>query len=632
MIGSMASMPPRYRAFISYSHADARVAGWLHAAIERYRLPARLVGQDGAEGVVPARLNPVFIDRTELAASGSLGSELEAALAASRFLIVVCTPATVASQWVDEEIRRFKRLHGEDRVLALIAAGEPYASRLAGRAAEECFPACLRFRIGPDGTRSETPAEPLAADLREHGDGRRLALLKLIAALAGTRLDDLIQREAQRRLRRLTFVAAASFAGMILTGGLAFYANQQRIEAERQTATANAAVDYLVGTFEIVNPATENPKTITALTLLQRSAARAEADLASQPAIRARLIDTVGRVYNNLGLYREASETIGKARPLLQTLAAEGAPGLLTLATARLYLGDLKGAMAAVNEARVALPDRSDTDAVRARAAEISGSIHAATAEQQAAVNDYAEAERLYARVAGTKPETIAKIATNRGVLLTDMGRYADAERSLSAANAIYLKTLGNRHMTTGLSWNALAYNSFSAGKPELAADRIGKALAIFGAVLDADSPVLAGALSLRGQIEQQAGAFAAAKASLDQAIAIYRARFGPYHYLIGISLVYRAMVAADLGDTAAALADLAAARVNYDRGYGRIHANHGDLLVNRALVLARAGRSVEARADCAEGLRILDSQLGESAGYTRTLAAKCASLAPRAS
>ena len=76
--------------------------------------------------------------------------------------------------------------------------------------------------------------------------------------------------------------------GMLVAGGLALYANARRIEAneqrviaQREAAAAKAASDYLVGTFELSNPATENPRTITALTILGRSADRARQELAA---------------------------------------------------------------------------------------------------------------------------------------------------------------------------------------------------------------------------------------------------------------------------------------------------------------------------------------------------------------
>ena len=96
------------------------MARWLHKALESYRLPRALVGQASPFGAVPARLPPIFRDRDELPASADLGGELRAALAAARFQIVLCSPRSAKSVWVNEEILAFKRAHGEARVLPLI--------------------------------------------------------------------------------------------------------------------------------------------------------------------------------------------------------------------------------------------------------------------------------------------------------------------------------------------------------------------------------------------------------------------------------------------------------------------------------------------------------------------------------
>lgn len=70
----------RYWAFISYSHADAKWGDWLHAALETYRIPSRLVRNAKPPGSVPKRVFPVFRDREELASSASLGENIENAL------------------------------------------------------------------------------------------------------------------------------------------------------------------------------------------------------------------------------------------------------------------------------------------------------------------------------------------------------------------------------------------------------------------------------------------------------------------------------------------------------------------------------------------------------------------------
>jgi hypothetical protein len=172
-----------------------------------------MVGAEADLGTVPARLTPIFRDREELSAAGSLTEVIAEALAHSAALIVLCSPAAAASRWVNEEVRTFKRQHGERNVFAAILEGEPWASLIPGREDEECFPPALRFVVGADGQSSDQQAEPIAADLRPEEDGRRLGRLKLIAGLLGVRLDDLVQRELQRRQRRVTAIVAASLAG-----------------------------------------------------------------------------------------------------------------------------------------------------------------------------------------------------------------------------------------------------------------------------------------------------------------------------------------------------------------------------------------------------------------------------------
>lgn len=243
----MSRTDTRYRAFISYSHADRRVADWLHRALETYRIPSKLVGTHGTLGEVPARLAPIFRDRDELSASGDLSAELQAALRASMFLVVICSPASARSRWVNEEVRQFKLLHGHKRgdgtarVLALIVDGEPGDPQ--GR---ECFPPALRFHVLPDGRVSEDPAEPIAADIRPGGDGRKLAKLKLVAGLAGLPLDALIQREGARRQRRAALVSGASLALVAVMAVLTVLAVQGRREAERQRAQADGLIEYML--------------------------------------------------------------------------------------------------------------------------------------------------------------------------------------------------------------------------------------------------------------------------------------------------------------------------------------------------------------------------------------------------
>ncbi|MBS0395157.1 MAG: toll/interleukin-1 receptor domain-containing protein [Proteobacteria bacterium] len=624
-------MTTRYRAFISYSHADRAVVAWLHRALETYRLPRKLVGRATPLGPVPARLGPVFRDRDELRASGDLNEELRGALRDSLFLVVVCTPAAARSRWVNEEVLTFKRLHGEARVLALIVDGEPGG----GGDQPECFVPALRRRLRADGELGEDEASPVAADMREHADGRRLALTKLIAGLAGVALDDLVRRETQRRVRRLTAVAIAAVAATAFTGALALYANARRIDAneqrrvaERESATATAASDFLVSTFGLANPATDNPRTITALTILERGATRARTELAAQPLVQLRLLGTVARAYNNLGLLREARAALEPSLEQLRRAGPDGAATLLVLGQTELLQGNLPQAEATARAAIAQLgADRTRYPETRAAGAELVARIDAAAIRLPRALAEYDEALAYYRGLPTPRPEDVARVLNNRGLLLSDMGRLAEAQASLSEANALWRRALGEHHLVVGQSYLALAQNAqFAGALPEAERDAA-QGLAILRAVLEPDNPLIGDALSLQGQILLGAGRLAEARAALAAAVDVDRRAYRGPHYAIGIAEVYLAMIDSRSGDTAGALAELDDAKRQYDASYGQLHANHGDLLVNRALVLKRAHRLAEASRDCAAGLEILRQTSGADSAFYRQNVELCRGL-----
>ena len=246
---SMAASASRYRAYISYSHADRVWADWLHKALETYRVPSRLVGTHTAAGVIPRRLIPIFRDRAELASAADLAARINEAMQRSDNMIVICSPRAAASRWVNEEVLAFKRLSREGRIFCLIIDGEPNASELPGREAEECFVPALRHHLGVDGTLSERRAEPIAADARTGKDGRTNAKLKLIAGLLDVGFDTLKQREQTRRMRRMAAITAIALIAMAVTTVLAIGALIERhaaVVAQQAAVRRQKQADNLV--------------------------------------------------------------------------------------------------------------------------------------------------------------------------------------------------------------------------------------------------------------------------------------------------------------------------------------------------------------------------------------------------
>src|SRR5256714_4980953 len=213
----MANQDFKYWAFISYSHADEEWAKWLHKSLETYRVPRKLVGRTTSQGEIPKRVFPIFRDRDELPGASDLGGKLKDALSQSRSLIVICSPKSGVSKWVNEEVKAYKTLGLENRVFCLITDGEPNAPPDSGLL--ECFPAAVRFQVGRDGEVTSEPAEPIAADARPGKDGRANALLKLLSGLLGVGYDELRQREKQRQRQRTLKRSALAVAGMLLVIG-----------------------------------------------------------------------------------------------------------------------------------------------------------------------------------------------------------------------------------------------------------------------------------------------------------------------------------------------------------------------------------------------------------------------------
>jgi tetratricopeptide (TPR) repeat protein len=313
----------RYYAFLSYSHKDKELADWLHRELEKYRVPRSIAGTLTANGVVPRRLSPVFRDQQDLSAGGDLAEEIKGALAASQFLVVLCSPTAATSRWTNQEIESFKRTRPEGCVLAAVVAGEPFASALPGRESEECFPPALRFKYDRRGHQTAKRAEPLAADFREGGEGKRLAFLKLVAGMLGVGLDELVRRDHTRRQRRLAYVAAASLAGMLVTSTLSVVAIQSRNEAREQRREAEGLVAFMLGDLK------DKLEPIGKLDALDGVGSRVLAYYSHQDASelsdaallqRARALSLMGEVANGRGdlstalaLYREASAGTAEA-------------------------------------------------------------------------------------------------------------------------------------------------------------------------------------------------------------------------------------------------------------------------------------------------------------------------------
>src|ERR1051326_3169959 len=269
----------KYWAFLSYSHQDnletrhdgtkghVRWAEWLHDSLETYRVPAEFRTRQTRTGEeMPDHFYPVFQDEKELPINADLGESIRIALKQSRFLIVICSPRSATSRYVNEEVRYFKELGRGDRIMTLMIDGEPnvsFGNKAGFSANEECFCPALRHPLNDqkevDVTRTDAQ-EPIAGDVRikdsastrepKASDARIQRALfdytkvKLLAGLMGVGFDELVHRAKERQLREERAKArrlrklVAGFAALALisvaAGVFAFLKQQEAIAGRNQ--------------------------------------------------------------------------------------------------------------------------------------------------------------------------------------------------------------------------------------------------------------------------------------------------------------------------------------------------------------------------------------------------------------
>ena len=185
-----------YYAFISYKSEDAEWAIWLQHELEHYHLPALFNGRMD----VPQELRPVFRDIDELSA-GNLPEQIKRALENSQNLIVICSPQSATSPWVNQEVETFISLGKTNRIFPFI---------VEGNSPKDFFPPALLSLPSKE--------ERLGGEVSK--SGRDAAFVKIVAGMLNLDFDTLWNRyekekaeeeRKQREQREKLLVAQSRF-------------------------------------------------------------------------------------------------------------------------------------------------------------------------------------------------------------------------------------------------------------------------------------------------------------------------------------------------------------------------------------------------------------------------------------
>jgi len=341
-------------------------------------------------------------------------------------------------------------------------------------------------------------AAALAEDLQRHLRGRPIHA-------APDRLHYRIAKFVGRHRFATAAVAAAIALAALFTWRLASERDRAlRAEAlaQRQSATAQSVVDYLISLFHSASPDEAGTQPIAPRDLVDRGRREIDARLADAPEQHARLLAAFGKIYTELGLPEAAAESLASAAAIerehgtperrAQYLADQGytlnlaerpaaaeavlleaeallgtiEPGerrlvaelLSTLGIAQARNGDTRSGIASL---RRALDYAAQADGEN-------GVLYAqclyglAEAELRANQLDAAEADALRSveLMRTLKPEDSAEVLAATGFLTEvyeQQGRYTDGERLLRRMLEVRLRTLA-----PGSAWAITARNNLA--------------------------------------------------------------------------------------------------------------------------------------------------------------------------
>jgi tetratricopeptide (TPR) repeat protein len=451
----------KYRAFLSYSHADTPLANWLHSRLESFPLRG-LSGRETALGLVPKQLRPIFRDREDFSAGGSLNDQSIAALDASAALIVLCSPASAKSHYVNEEIRLFKHRLTKRPIVPVILAGKPDGGE------QDCFAPAMRFELDAEGRITDNPAPmPLAADVREEGDGRELALAKVAAALIGVPSDEVYRRAERERKRQTRIRNTVAAVIVLLACGAAIFLHRSQKRGAVLIDTATACGRYLPkDQANAAEPLNALDQCIKSLEALQKGAAsdprdaeilkligQGKKEAAEQLQIAAAQDDEaamVARGKKAAERYRGIAATAGLADPKkareyyakAAKLDPDSINGMLWHAYMEQDAGNLAEAERAYNAVLGAgVKSKDDHELHWARLG--LGDIHVARGDLPGALKAYRDSLAIFERLAKADPANARwqrdlSVAYERvGDVLVEQGSLADALKSYRDSLAI---------------------------------------------------------------------------------------------------------------------------------------------------------------------------------------------------
>jgi len=346
---------------------------------------------------------------------------------------------------------------------------------------------------------------------------------------------------------KVGFGFATSLVLLIAAFGIVMSIQAHRIAQERDRASREARIsrevsEFLVGLFEVTDPFEGRGKDVTAREILDRGSKRITDELKDQPEVRARLMDTMGRVYRSLGSYDKAMELVQQGLDMRLKLngrdSLEAADSLTTLGVLKMDKGDFAASEPLMRAGLEIRRKRLGTDSIAvAESLNDLASLKFQTRDWKESEQLFREAVAIHRKALGSENLTVATSLNNLAMVLRYEEKLAECEALYTESLAIRRKLLGNGHPFVAQSLNNLARLYLRQGKYVLAEPMFLEALSINRKAVGESHPVVAANLSNLGLLYLQQRQFSKAEECYRQALTLDRKNYGENHPDVAQSL-----------------------------------------------------------------------------------------------
>ena len=370
--------------------------------------------------------------------------------------------------------------------------------------------------------------------------------------------------------------------------------------AVEEAETAQQVSDFLVELFKVSDPGEARGNSITAREILDKGAGKIDKELDAQPRIQSRLMETMGRVYRNLGLYAQAAPILEKSLSLKRRVYGEEH---LEVATSLHTLAVLYDTQGKYQEAESLF---RQSLAIKEK---IFGQDHLEVARSLnsiAVVNwnqgKYAEAEPLFQRSLAIKEKAlgpddpeVGNTITNLGALYHQQNKFEEAEPLFKRALFISEKALGLDHPDVAASLNNLGSLYEDMGKREEAEPLYERSLAIWEKALGPEHSDVGIVLHNLANLYRDQGKYNKAEPYYLRSLAIFQRALGEEHPYVAYSFRERANLYRDQGKHTDAEILYQRSLEIFEKSMGSNHLNVAEILEQYALLLRKIDRDDEA-------------------------------------